>query len=152
MIRSVFLWLRLHAHFSKFLLVGCLNTLIDFILFFIFANLVGLHAVQASIISTGITMCVSFYLNHRFVFRSAKKKRHTAIQFLSVTIFNVWVVQSSVIYVVVHALQNNSFFMSHLWTLNLTAKLFGVGVSFILNFIMYRYIFRQVKQEEAPVL
>lgn len=127
--------------FIKFLGVGSVNTVVDLILFFILANLFSIYAPVASIISTGLTLILSFYLNHKFVFQSQKKKRATAIYFVLITLFNVWVVQSSIIWVIVHGLENTEYFNSHLWTLNLLAKIAGVSVSFILNFIGYRYIF-----------
>ena len=146
--------MKRNTNFARFLLVGSLNTILDLILYFIFANLLSLYPVFASILSTGLTMCVSFFLNHHFVFRSNKKKSQTAVQFVSVTLFNVWVIQSAVIYLALHMFRNMDFFVHHHWTLNLFAKLCGVGVSFILNFLMYRYIFHNQPAEagEAVVL
>ena len=144
--------LRKNGHFSRFLLVGSLNTLLDFLLYFIFANLFSIYPVVASVMSTGLTMCVSFFLNHRFVFQSGKQKRHTAGRFVVVTLFNVWLVQSAIIYLALHALRGQDFFVKHHWTLNLSAKLAGVAVSFVLNFFMYRYIFHDQQSEEAPAL
>lgn len=139
----------LRAHFGRFLIVGSINTALDIVLYFAFANLLDFHPVPASILSTGLTMCVSFFLNHKFVFRSNKRKRHTLAQFVGVTLFNVWVVQSSVIYLALHTLDNIRYFSDHIWTLNMLAKFCGIAVSFILNFIMYRYIFHQERPEEA---
>ncbi|HMH70437.1 MAG TPA: GtrA family protein [Candidatus Saccharimonadales bacterium] len=133
---------RRHIGFVKFLLVGSTNTLIDLTLYFFFSNIIGLNPIIANVLSTGITLCISFFLNHKFVFRSEKKKRSTAIQFVAVTLFNAWIVQSLIIAGVVHSLGNTPFFLSHIWTLNLLAKLCSVGVSFILNFLGYRYIFK----------
>ena len=143
-----------HAYFVRFLFVGSINTLLDFFLYFIFANLLSLYPVIASILSTGLTMCVSFYLNHHFVFRSSKKKRHTVARFVGITLFNVWVVQSVVIFFALNAFRNMGFLSQHHWTLNLSAKLCGVAVSFMLNFLMYRYIFheKQSGSEETIVL
>ncbi len=127
----------------KFIGVGSINTVVDLIIFFILANLFGIYPPVASIISTGLTLILSFYLNHRFVFQSQKKKRSTAVYFVIITLFNVWVIQTTIIWFVVHNLQVIIFFNEHLWTLNLLAKLAGVSVSFVLNFIGYRYIFSQ---------
>src|ERR1700690_2085390 len=90
--------LKRHTHFARFFLVGSFNTLLDFALYFIFSNLISLYPVLASILSTGLTMCVSFFLNHHFVFRSNKSKRQTVTRFVSATLFNVWVIQSAVIF------------------------------------------------------
>jgi putative flippase GtrA len=131
-----------HIHFSKFLVIGGINTLLDLALYFVFANLLRIPPVTSSILSTGITMCFSFYMNHRYVFSSSKRKRETIIQFFGVTMFNVWLIQSTVISLVLHVLRGYPYFDDKIWTLNLVAKLCGVGVSFVLNFLMYRYIFK----------
>jgi putative flippase GtrA len=138
----VVLFSRRHIGFVKFLLVGSLNTIIDISLYFLFSSLLHINPIIANILSTGITLCFSFFMNHKFVFKSQRKKRSTAIQFVAVTLFNAWVVQSAVIAGVLYTLGNTPFFLSHIWTLNLLAKLCSVGVSFILNFLGYRYIFK----------
>lgn len=135
-----------HRYFSKFLVVGTANTGVDFSIYFLLANIFYVFPVTASLVSTGITMCLSFYLNHRFVFESQKRKRHTIVQFFGVTAFNVWVVQSLVIGATLHMLDDISYFSSHIWTLNLVAKMLGIGVSLILNFLMYKYIFHKPKK------
>lgn len=134
---------RRHIGFVKFLLVGSFNTILDISLYFFFSSILSVHPVLANILSTGITLCFSFFLNHRFVFRSARKKRTTAIQFVCITLFNGWVIQSLIIGSIVHTLGTTYFFMSHVWTLNLLAKICSVGVAFMLNFLGYRYIFKQ---------
>ena len=135
-----------NKHLTKFAIVGGANTGLDFFLYFIAANAIGIHPVPASIISTGITMCFSFYLNHRFVFRSSKKKRHTLLQFIAITLFNVWLIQSLIIAAVINIFGDYTYFIAHVWTLNLFAKLAGVSVSMVLNFLMYRYVFYQTQE------
>ena len=147
MITNVISFAKSHRGFTKFLGVGSINTAVDFVLFFIFANLLSIFAPLASVLSTGITLVLSFFLNHHFVFRSQKKRRSTAVQFILITLFNVWLIQSAIIWGVVHSIGNLAYFESHEWTLNLLAKLCGVSVSFVLNFLGYRYIFRLNNKE-----
>jgi len=135
-------FVRRHESIVRFLFIGSINTLIDLSLYAIFANLLGIKPVIASIMSTGITLCFSFFMNHYFVFRSQKKKRHTALLFVSVTLFNVWIVQSLVITAVLHSFDSVAFFKDHLWTFNMFAKVCGVCVSLVLNYIGYRTIFK----------
>ncbi len=132
----------------KFMFVGGINTVVDFILYSFFANILAIYPPLASIISTGLTLILSFYLNHTFVFRSQKKKRLVATQFVLITLFNVWVIQSTVIAILIHVLSPVDFFSSHQWTLNTVAKIGGVCVSFILNFIGYRYIFKDKSYDQ----
>ena len=131
-----------HKSAVKFLFVGGLNTLVDFILFFIFANLFDIYAPLASVMSTGLTLIMSFFLNYHFVFRSNKRRRSVAVQFVAITLINVWLVQSSIIGLVVHTFEDTALFVDHIWTLNLIAKLCGVSISLVLNFLGYRYIFK----------
>ncbi len=133
---------RQHAGFVKFLAVGSFNTVLDISLYFFFSSIWGLNLILANVLSTGITLCFSFFLNHRFVFRSDRRKRTIAVQFVLITLFNAWVVQSIIITGVVYALGNTAFFLAHIWTLNLLAKICSVSVSFMLNFLGYRFIFK----------
>lgn len=150
--KKVLAWAQVHVHFSKFLLVGSLNTLIDLCLYFVLANLSHVLPVAANLLSTGITMCISFYLNHHFVFKSTKKKQQTMFHFVGATLFNVWGVQSVVIFLVIHVFGQFAWLTNHQWTLNVLAKLAGVSVSFILNYFMYKYIFKGSRSEESVVL
>lgn len=131
-----------HLSIVRFAFIGSINTLIDLILFGIFANILNIHPILSSVLSTGITLCFSFLMNHYFVFKSDKRKRQTAIQFVMITLLNVWVIQSSIIWLVLHAFSSIQFFDSHQWTFNMFAKLCGVSVSMILNYVGYRAIFK----------
>ncbi len=140
------------SHFAKFVIVGSLNTGIDLALFFILADLLSINALISNILSTGLTMLLSYALNHKFVFKSTKMHKETVIQFFLATIFNIWIVQTAIIAVVLSLSSNIGFLRSHKWTLNLFAKLCGIGISFILNFVMYRYIFNMQSGSDRPVL
>lgn len=148
MICNIFYTLRKRTGPLRFLLVGSANTLLDFALFMLFANILSIYPVLASILSTGITLIFSFLLNHHFVFKSQKRRRHTLLSFIGVTLFNVWVIQSSVIFVVLHSLDQNKYFLDHIWTLNLFAKLCGVAVSTVLNYFSYRKIFKEDRHDQ----
>jgi putative flippase GtrA len=134
-----------YIHFTKFFITGTLNTSVDITLYFIFANLLGFALLASNVLSTGLTMLLSFYLNYTFVFKSNKAKHHAALLFIAVTLFNAWVVQSAVIYTFVHTIGRLAFFDSHIWTLNLLAKFAAVGTAFLLNFIGYRKIFTRIE-------
>ena len=146
---SFIAFVRKHLSVVRFAFIGSINTLIDFVLYAVFANLLNIHPVAASIASTGITLCFSFLMNHYFVFKSDKRKRQTAIQFVAITLFNVWLVQSSIIWLVLHTFSDLSFFESHQWTFNMFAKLCGVSVSMILNYVGYRAVFKSEEISES---
>lgn len=133
-----------HASLFRFIFTGVVNTGIDLVLYGIFANLLSIHPILSSILSTGITLCFSYFMNHYFVFRSDKQKRQTAMLFIFVTLTNVWLIQSGIIWVVLHTLASVPFFSNHLWTFNMFAKLCGVSISTVLNYLGYRKIFRSL--------
>ena|SRR6266542_2567336 len=143
--RQFVAFVKHHASLFRFIFTGGLNTLIDFTLFTIIANVMGINPIVASIISSGITLIFSYFMNHYFVFRSKRKQRQTALQFLAVTLFNVWVVQSAVIFVALHSLESFQVFQEHQWVFNLSAKLCGVAVSMIFNYFGYKMIFADKK-------
>ena len=98
------------------------------------ANMWGINPVLSSVISVGIAMCVSFYLNLTFVWRSEKTLKQTAPQFFAVTIFTGWGVQSFVIWGV------TSIFGVG-WLANLVAKVCATAIGMVINFLGYRFIF-----------
>jgi putative flippase GtrA len=135
-------FIQKHLHFVKFLFIGSINTALDFLLFFLFANILGLYPVLASILSTGLTLIFSFFMNHHFVFNSEHKWRQTLVKFVGITLLNVWLIQSAIIFIVLHSLRSHDYFLEHLWTLNLFSKLCGVSVSMVLNYLGYKSIFK----------
>jgi putative flippase GtrA len=134
-----------HKEAVKFVLVGTFNTLLDFLLFGLFANVLGIPVVISNILSTTICMCVSFALNSKFVWKSQRAIRETAPRFFAVTLFTAWVVQGIVIFLV------TSFF-PRIWILeneailNIFAKACASGTGMIVNFFGYRFIFREKKK------
>ena len=86
--------------FLRYVLVGVFNTLLDLGLFTLFAVVVGLHPLVANILSTSITLCVSYLLNRVFVFRTDRSVQGTVVQFVAVTLISGLLIQSAVIWVV----------------------------------------------------
>lgn len=131
-----------HREAVKFVLVGVTNTVVDFLLYGLLANIVGLHPVAANLISVGICMCMSFVLNMKFVWKSKKSIKQTAPRFFVVTVFTGWGVQGAVIWLVTGLLGGALGFMG-VALLNLFAKLCAGGIGMFVNFIGYRTIFRE---------
>ena len=134
----------------RFILIGSFNTLVDFIIFFILANIFRVYAVYANLVSTFFAMIISFFLNHTYVFESNKKKRHTFMQFITVTIFNVWVVQSAVISFIINEF-DYGFFAKYKWALNTFAKLSSIAISLVLDFLMYNLIFHKESLDDITL-
>lgn len=126
--------------FLRYLLVGVFNSLLDLGLFTLFAVVVGLHPLIANILSTSITLCVSYLLNRVFVFRTARSVQRTAIQFVAVTLTSGLLVQSAVIWAV---LSLGALVVPGLASdiLEPVAKACAMGVGMVFNYLGYRWLF-----------
>ncbi len=126
--------LKKHGQKIRFGLVGVANTLIDVVLFALFANLLGIVAEWASVMSTSVAIVFSFFANYYFVWRSKKSKARTIPQFLAVTLITAWGVQTAVIWLVKLVIGEGD------WE-NLLAKACAIAVGMVVNYLLYKMIF-----------
>lgn len=131
---------RPRGAFLRYLLVGGFNTLLDLGLFTLFAVVVGIQPLVANVLSTTITLCVSYLLNRVYVFRTARTVQRTLVQFVAVTLISGLVVQSAVIWAVLHVGVLVAPGLSH-DVLAPLAKICAMGVGMISNFLGYRWLF-----------
>ncbi|GAA3629830.1 GtrA family protein [Microlunatus ginsengisoli] len=131
---------RPRGAFWRYVLVGGFNTLLDLGLFTLFAVVVGLAPLVANVISTSITLCVSYLLNRAFVFRTTRSVQGTVVQFVAVTLVSALVIQSAVIWTVIHLGQLLVPQLSH-DILAPFAKICAMGVGMISNYLGYRWLF-----------
>jgi len=128
--------LKKHSEVIRFVLVGGFNTALDFCLFGLLANIIGIDKVVANIISTSVCITISFILNYKFVWKSEKSIKTTAVGFLVVSLFSAWVVQSLVITGVTAILGETE--------LNkLIAKVCGSVAGMVTNFFGYKFVFKK---------
>lgn len=140
--------LKKHAEKIRFIIVGGVNTALDFGILFLLTFL-GLDKIVANYFSTGIALIFSFFANKSFTFKhkegNAKKQ---FILFLVITLFGLWVIQPIIISV------STTFLASYIpnEAINLfVAKLIATVASLIWNYILYsRIVFKKlpVKTEE----
>ena len=128
------------AQKARFVLVGIVNTAIDFGFFFLASN--SLHnAVIANYISTSIALAFSFFANKNYTFesRSSSVRREISL-FLAFTLFGLWVLQPLVILGVEKATHHTQ--LKHALVL-LVAKVIATVVSLIWNYATYsRFVFK----------
>lgn len=132
--------LQKHAEKIRFILVGGLNTGIDFgILFLLVA--IGLDKIPANFISTGVAMLVSFQLNKSFTFKSTSGKARTQFfLFLAITMFGMWVIQPVILWAVGLLLAASAIPSG---VVLLIAKLLATCASLVWNYILYaRIVFK----------
>ena len=127
--------IKKHGEKIKFVLVGGFNTILDFCIYALLANIIGLPKEIANIISTSICIAVSFILNYKFVWKSKKSKKETAPGFLIVSLFSAWVVQNIAINAVTFILGENG-------VTKLIGKVFGSICGMISNYFGYKLVFR----------
>jgi putative flippase GtrA len=126
----------------RFMLVGGLNTVIDFGLLYILRAF-GLPTIPANVISTTSAFCFSFFANKKYTFRAADTNvKREIVLFVAVTLFGLWVLQTIVIAVVAPLL---STFIPSMDMALLGAKLTATIVTLVWNYIMYsRVVFKQL--------
>lgn len=124
-----------HGEKIKFVLVGGFNTVLDFCIFGLLANIIGIPKELANIISTTICISVSFILNYKYVWKSPKSKRETAPGFLIVSLFSAWVVQNIAINIATIPLGENNI-------TKLIGKAFGSICGMVSNYFGYKLVFR----------
>jgi putative flippase GtrA len=140
--------LKKHAEKIRFIIVGGVNTALDFgILFFL--TFLGLDKIVANYFSTGVALIFSFFANKTLTFKhkegNAKKQ---FILFLVITLFGLWVIQPIIIW------GSTTLLASYIpnEAINLfVAKLIATVASLIWNYILYsRIVFKKlpVKTEE----
>ena len=131
---------RPRGAFLRYVLVGVFNTLLDLGLFTLFAVVVGLHPLVANVLSTSITLCVSYLLNRVFVFRTSRSVQGTVVQFVAVTLISGLLIQSGVIWVV---LRVGALVVPDLSPdiLEPLAKICAMGVGMVSNYLGYRWLF-----------
>jgi len=142
----------------RFVIAGGLNTGLDFILLNTFVFLFGAIPLIANVLSVCIGICISYILNHYFVFRLRDKLNFKKfIMFFVVTGFSSLIIQSLIIasfetffntdfsrsLFIVRDIAQNDFL-----ELNV-AKVVAVLIGMVWNFMMYKHVIFKVKSRGA---
>lgn len=132
----------------RFGIVGCTNTLIDFLILNILFISLGAGRITANIISTTCAMAFSYVVNRKVVFRHhAGPHRKQIVLFLAVTLFGLYIIQTLVILFLTrvwHGPANvaaNAFpgIDAAIIATNV-AKVFATACTLIWNYIGYKYV------------
>lgn len=126
----------------RFGLVGIANTTVDVVILNTLVNILGMAIVPANILSTTCAMFFSFFLNKKTVFRSSDPRYlRQLILFFSVTLVGIWVLQTTVVFLVYNFLQTITVLPMAL-DMNI-AKAIGIAVSMVWNYVWYsRIVFK----------
>ena len=129
--------MNLRKQLITFAAIGVLNTAVDVT---IYTLLIWLTAplLLAVIISTTTGMICSYLLNRRFTF---KTDRQPIVQFICITLAGLWVLQPTVIWLLVQLFGITSIFGLSM------AKLAATSISLIWNFVWYQIVFQETKKK-----
>lgn len=118
----------------RFVLVGGLNTLIDFALLFMLVS-TGLGRIPSNLISTTVAFLFSFFANRSFTFRagSGNIKRQFGL-FFAVTLFGLWVIQPVIIELTIWFIKDLDLNES---TNLFIAKLLATFATLVWNYLLY---------------
>ncbi|MEJ3403536.1 GtrA family protein [Rathayibacter sp. YIM 133350] len=143
----------------RFLIAGCANTALDFILLNVLTLAFSAPVLLANVFSVSVGICVSYLLNHFFVFRYEEpiSLRRFGI-FFGVTGFSSLIIQNVVIYLF-ELLFGTAFGRSLLFlpgedgkqflAINI-AKACAVLLGLVWNFIMYKLVvFRGSRNQQS---
>lgn len=114
-----------------------MNTLLDLGLFLLLHDRLGI--VAANFVSTSAGMTFSFIVNGLFTFNAGRLTLRHALLFLGTTGAVMWVVQPVVIHALLALGSSAGLDADATWVL-LVVKVASIGVSFVANFVAYRYV------------
>jgi putative flippase GtrA len=129
----------------RYVLVGAMNTLIDFGLLLTLHSL-GLPTLAANIISTTSAFCFSFFANKKFTFKTtgANVKRELVL-FVIVTLIGLWGLQNLIIWLAQPLLNELQL---HDSLRLIIAKAFASVGTLIWNYVLYsKVVFKKHKDE-----
>lgn len=132
-----------HSQKTRFVVVGIINTAVDFAVLFSLVIAINMPSSVANIFSTTCALIVSYFLNKRAVFGDTDRHNHRqVITFVVVTLSGLWIVQTIVIALVSAGLDATTSI--HAAIILLIAKVIASLFSLVWNYIWYsRVIFRK---------
>ena len=133
-----------HADKLRFIIVGSINTVIDFSILFALATIFNTPKELANFISTFVAFLFSFFANKKYTFKSTSKNlKKQFLLFTIVTLFGLWVIQTIIIAAITPVFTNLGANKS---TALLISKLLATIVSLIWNYTLYsRVVFKKSK-------
>lgn len=129
-------YINIHKQLTTFAVIGILNTAIDITIYTLLIWLT-VPLLLAIIMSTTAGMICSYLLNRRFTF---KTDRQPIVQFIGITLTGLWVLQPTVIWLLIQLFGTSTFGLS-------MAKLAATSISLAWNFVWYRIVFQGTKKK-----
>lgn len=127
-----------YKNLSKFTVVGAVNTIIDFSVFWVLLDLVGTHHVLAHVGAFFVALANSFYFNAIWTFKNLQKERlwRQVFRFLIIGLIGL-ALSTLTIYILTPVLGNEY-----------TAKIVAMFVSFSWNYVgSWLFVFKDTDEE-----
>jgi len=126
---------------AKFIVVGLVNTTLDFGIFNLLTSLAGFNAVLSNVISFSCGIVCSYFLNRNWTFKETRNADQTA-EFLKFLISNLvaLLVNTIAVWIAVRILETT--FDLDLWLNSALAKIIATLFSLVLNYtFLSRWVF-----------
>lgn len=128
----------------RFVIVGVLNTIIDFGLINLL-SIFGLNLIVANTFSTGTAMLFSFFANKKWTFNADGNYIKQIVLFFIFTAIGIWVIQNLFLYLITKYIPN--FGIDNI-IFNNIAKILASIPSLIWNYFTYNYfVFKSKKSD-----
>ncbi|MET3960835.1 putative flippase GtrA [Marmoricola sp. OAE513] len=128
---------------GTFAVVGVINTIIDFGLFALLHDPLGITL--GNLLSTAAGMTFSFVVNGLVTFKAERLTLRHALTFIGTTGTVLWVVQPIAIHLLLGVLPHDLPVDRVL-----VAKACTIGISFVLNFAAYRWVVWPLEKKTSP--
>ncbi len=116
------------TQFIKFSLIGVLNTIIHYTVFYYLYSIIGFHHLMASATGFGLAVVHSFLLNKHWTFRHHQASRYQFSKFIVISLFSLVINLSGMI-----------FFVELLVFNPLLAQLIMIAFTLVINFVGNKY-------------
>lgn len=141
---------KLLEQIFKFAIVGGISFVVDFLVYAISCNILGIHYIIAGVLGFVVSVIVNYLLSMKFVFKS-KEDMHKGKEFVIFVILSLigMGLNSLILYVCIDLTYMNWTWLNQLIDIelmNLVAKVVATGIVMVYNFIT-RKIFLEKKEE-----
>ncbi|MDO4670756.1 MAG: GtrA family protein [Aerococcus sp.] len=123
---------HLIEQFIKFGIVGVVATVIDFAVYFVLTDVIGIHYLIANLLSFSISTVFNYWASMRYVFESkyvGKDRAREAVIFVTLSILGLGVQQLSLWLAVTKLLLGTTF-----------GKIAATAVSMVFNFVTRKWL------------
>jgi putative flippase GtrA len=125
---------KLNAQVMKFVVVGGLSFVLDFIIYFVLTNFLSVYYLIAGFFSFTLSLIFNYLMSMKFVFKSKDdlKKSHEFVIFATLSVMGLGLNLLS-LYVLVDLFKMN----------DLIAKVFVAGIVMVFNFVTRKIFLEQ---------